>query len=257
MPQIDHYFRKIEKESELSDNHLQNHDLKASFRARMVDWMCEVLNIAFQNICSDQTFFLAVSIMDRYIEALGNHGNVFKSSELHITGVTCMFIASKYEDVHPLLMKTVFNKIGHSKIPVESILRKEQDILRTIGFRIGGAPTPLEIIQNIIESEPSLRDHPDRTLLETIAIYLGKMSLFHEDLYTKSASKIASSSIFVSHKIYEQMLLLSGDATTTRSQGSLSERFLLDVLTPHYNNKDESRIPTELISQSKRLLALA
>jgi hypothetical protein len=33
----------------------------------MVDWMTEVLNIAFSNICGDQTLFLAVSIMDRYI----------------------------------------------------------------------------------------------------------------------------------------------------------------------------------------------
>jgi Cyclin, N-terminal domain/Cyclin, C-terminal domain len=33
----------------------------------MVDWMVEVLNIAFSNISGDQTLFLAVSIMDRYI----------------------------------------------------------------------------------------------------------------------------------------------------------------------------------------------
>jgi len=40
-----------------------------------------------------------------------------------------MFMASKYEDVKPLLMKTVFNKIGHQKIPEESIKRVELDIL--------------------------------------------------------------------------------------------------------------------------------
>ena len=35
--------------------------------AKMIDWMCEVLGIAFKNTCSDQTFFLAVSLLDRYI----------------------------------------------------------------------------------------------------------------------------------------------------------------------------------------------
>jgi hypothetical protein len=45
-----------------------------------------------------------------------------------------MFMASKYEDVYPLLMKTVFNKIGHSKISIEAIRLKELDILRAIGF---------------------------------------------------------------------------------------------------------------------------
>jgi hypothetical protein len=65
-----------------------------------------------------------------------------------------MFIASKYEDVQPLLMKTVFNKIGHTKIPQEAILHKEQEILCTIGFKIGGAPTPLEFITSFIEAIP-------------------------------------------------------------------------------------------------------
>lgn len=95
----------------------------------MVDWMCEVLNIAFSNICGDQTFFLAVSLLDRYIEARGNRNVRFKNSELHLSGVTCMFMASKYEDVKPLLMKTVFNKIGHSKVPEENIKRTELEIL--------------------------------------------------------------------------------------------------------------------------------
>lgn len=79
----------------------------------MVDWMVEVMT-AFK--CADQTFFLAVSIMDRYFDALAKKGQAIELNELHIIGVVCMFMASKYEDVYPLLMKTVFNKIGHGKI---------------------------------------------------------------------------------------------------------------------------------------------
>lgn len=123
--QIDAYLRQLEAASQLKSNHLDSHELKAAFRARMVDWMCEVLNIAFKNTCCDQTLFLAVNLMDRYIQALEERGQVFKSSDLHLTGVTCMFIASKYEDVHPLLMKTVYLKIGHEKIPVNKIIEKE------------------------------------------------------------------------------------------------------------------------------------
>lgn len=55
-----------------------------------------------------------------------------------------MFMASKYEDVYPLLMKTVFNKIGHSKISVDAIRAKEIEILRVIGFKVGCLPTVLE-----------------------------------------------------------------------------------------------------------------
>jgi hypothetical protein len=53
--------------------------------------------------------------MDRYFNELnsGEKSRVVELHELHITGIACMFMASKYEDVYPLLMKIVFNKIGH------------------------------------------------------------------------------------------------------------------------------------------------
>lgn len=123
--QIQSHYLKLEQGSALKADHLGFHELRSTFRARMVDWMTEVLNIAFKNICSDQTLFLAVSILDRYIQALEQRGQVFKASDLHITGVVCMFIASKYEDVQPLLMKTVYEKIGHSKLSKESLVAKE------------------------------------------------------------------------------------------------------------------------------------
>lgn len=63
----------------LKSDPLASHELKASFRAKMVDWMTEVLNIAFKNICSDQTLFLAVNILDRYIQACELRGQVFRS----------------------------------------------------------------------------------------------------------------------------------------------------------------------------------
>ncbi len=101
-----------------------------------------------------------------------------------------MFIASKYEDVIPLHLSTVFAKIGHSKLSTESILAKEQDILMALGFKIG-APTAYELIGCLFESIPQLRDHPDKSLLQTIAIYLSKMALHHIELYTKPVSLIA------------------------------------------------------------------
>lgn len=94
----------------MQSNHLKSHKINGVYRAKMVDWMVEVLS-AFK--CSDQTFFIAVNLMDRYFDALAKQGIILDLNELHLTGVVCMFMASKYEDVYPLLMKTVFNKIGH------------------------------------------------------------------------------------------------------------------------------------------------
>ena len=73
----------------------------------MIDWMVEVLTI-FK--CEDQTFFLSVALMDRYLKQVSHSIQV---ADLHIIGVTSMFIASKFEDIHPLKMKIVYEKIGH------------------------------------------------------------------------------------------------------------------------------------------------
>ena len=108
--QIDAYLRDLEERNQMGASHLKCHKVNGVYRAKMVDWMVEVLT-AFK--CSDQTFFLAVNIMDRYFDSLSKQGIALELHELHTTGVVCMFMASKYEDVYPLLMKTVFNKIGH------------------------------------------------------------------------------------------------------------------------------------------------
>ena len=81
----------------------------------MVDWMIEVLT-NFK--CEDQTFFLAISLLDRYLK---NKRECQEIADLHIMGVTTMFIASKYEDIYPLKMKMIFEKIAHKKIPIKRI----------------------------------------------------------------------------------------------------------------------------------------
>ena len=106
----------------------------------MVDWMIEVLT-NFK--CDDQTFFLAVSILDRYFKGKLDPREV---SDLHIIGVTAMFISSKYEDIYPLKMKMVHEKIAHKKLPIEKIKQLEMDILKVINYRIP-APTSHDFLK--------------------------------------------------------------------------------------------------------------
>jgi glycine cleavage system protein P-like pyridoxal-binding family len=86
---------------------------------------------------------LAASLMDRYFK---NCANVKLISDLHITGVTSMFIASKFEDIYPLKMKTVHEKIAHSKLEIQQIKSLELDIMKTINYKIH-APTVLDFLK--------------------------------------------------------------------------------------------------------------
>ncbi len=64
---------------------------------------------------SDQTFFVSVSLLDRFFKKTKTS---FPATELHLTGMTSMFLASKYEEITPFLMRTIINKVGHQKFTV-------------------------------------------------------------------------------------------------------------------------------------------
>lgn len=54
---------------------LAGHEITGVYRAKMVDWMVEVMT-AFK--CAEQTFFLAITLMDRYFAATAEQGKALK-----------------------------------------------------------------------------------------------------------------------------------------------------------------------------------
>ena len=61
----------------------------------MVDWMIEVLSI-FES--SEETLFLSVNIMDLFF---WRTSTIFKNENVHLIGVSSMFIASKFLEINP------------------------------------------------------------------------------------------------------------------------------------------------------------
>ena len=96
----------------------------------MVDWMVEVTSV-FK--CTERTFFLAVAIMDSYY---GKRKEALPEEDLHLTGVTCMFLASKYEDIEHITMSALVKRIAHDCFTKEQVKAKEKDILRTLGMSL-------------------------------------------------------------------------------------------------------------------------
>lgn len=135
------HIMKLESTVDLT-GFLDEHKISADYRAKMVDWMVEVLT-TFK--CSDQAFFKTVQIMDRYYAEIGKPTG---TSSLHMTGVVAMFIATKYEDIIPLLMRTIVNKVGHGKFTKQQVNQKELEILRVLKFNLG-APTVLEHLERM------------------------------------------------------------------------------------------------------------
>ena len=60
-----------------------------------------------------------------------------------------MFIASKFEDILPLKMKTVHEKIAHKKIEIKVIKSLELDMMKVIQYKIH-APTVLDFLKSYL-----------------------------------------------------------------------------------------------------------
>lgn len=109
---------------------LEGHQVTKEYRTKMVDWMVEVCS-SFR--CSDRTYFLAVSIFDKYLSLIKGK-KIIKNPEVHAIGITAMYLASKYEDVLPINSFIAFEKISHKSIPQQDILNQEKDFLRCFDF---------------------------------------------------------------------------------------------------------------------------
>jgi hypothetical protein len=105
--EIYNYIREMESSENISS--LLNKTRHISeIRTKMVDWMIEVLSVYKSD---NTTFFLAVYILDKFISKVSQP---VRSDEIHLLGMTSMFIASKFEDVIPIRIQSMVSKIGHN-----------------------------------------------------------------------------------------------------------------------------------------------
>lgn len=88
---------------------LADHEITSALRAKMIDWMIEVLS---SYKMTEESFFRSVYLMDTYMLKCRNSLEI---KDLHLIGLTAMFTATKYEEIHPLKLNTLFDKIARKK----------------------------------------------------------------------------------------------------------------------------------------------
>ena len=82
---------------------------------------------------SEETFFRSVFLMDAYMK---NCGVKLDVKDLHLIGVSSMFSAAKYEEIHPLKLSVIYEKIARKKFKKTEILDKESDIVKALDFKL-------------------------------------------------------------------------------------------------------------------------
>lgn len=61
---------------------------------------------------SEDAFFKSIKYMDLFFK---KRDKKLEVSDLHLVGVASMFIASKYEEIYPLKLNTLYDKICRKK----------------------------------------------------------------------------------------------------------------------------------------------
>jgi len=105
---------------------IQN-DISANMRDILVNWLNEVVD-DFQ--LNKHTLFLAIELVDRVLES-----QVICKSKLQLVGITCLFIAAKYEEVSVPPMQN-FVDITNSSYSCNELLNSERQILTALNFQL-------------------------------------------------------------------------------------------------------------------------
>jgi hypothetical protein len=178
------YFAKDLEVLNCDNNFFENHKIERQTRIKMVDWIIEVLS-AYHS--EPITFFLTMHLFDYY---LSKTKQCVTNQDVHLLGLTCMFIASKMEDILPLRMSLIKNKIAHGKFVSKEIKAKEKEILETVEFDVIIC-SPYEFIKTFVfdfchNNEArikalNLEKHIDA--FDNAAIYLAKL-MFHDEEFS-------------------------------------------------------------------------
>lgn len=173
---------------------MDKHNMSKYIRERMVNWMVEVFN-AYK--CDPGTFELAVHIMDCFIARTKKK---LKDEDIHLIGLTCIYISSKVEDIIPLRMSHIAKNIGHGTFNEKQIIKKEREIIQTIDFDLFTAGTYDYIMTFFydlkVNNSPKINDLNGENIINkylNISIFLSQLLLYSSEFvcYRQSLNALA------------------------------------------------------------------
>lgn len=160
------------------NNVLGKHKIASIQRTRMINWMIEVIS-NYKSTTSNETFVYSVQIMDQFLKLSLKQ---YLDKDIHLIGITCIYIASKQVDIYHIPLTQVFDKIGHKKFTMEQIKEKESEILQVLKFNFT-FPSTLKFLNRILfknfykNSSLTLKN-----IYETSLMVL-KMTLYDDKMY--------------------------------------------------------------------------
>ncbi len=166
----------------------QQPNLKWDMRGILMDWIIEVHH-KFRLL--PETLFLATNLIDRFLST-----RVVSLNKLQLVGLTCLFIAAKYEEV---VCPSVHNflSMADGGYDDEEILAAEKYVLTTLNFDLS-FPNPMNFLRRV-----SKADNFD-VEARTVGKYFIEIACVEHRLLHFGPSMIAAAGIYLARIVLER-----------------------------------------------------
>ncbi|KAK7294147.1 hypothetical protein RJT34_17030 [Clitoria ternatea] len=168
-------------------------DITQSMRGILVDWLVEVSEE--YRLVSD-TLYLTVYLIDWFLSK-----NYIERQRLQLLGITCMLIASKYEEIHSPRIEDFCVITDNTYTKVE-VLKMESQVLKTSEYQLF-APTTKTFLRRFLRAAQASYKDPSLEL-EYLANYLAELTLMDYGFLNFLPSIIAASAVFLSRWTLDQ-----------------------------------------------------
>ncbi len=162
-------------------------DINEKMRAILVDWLVDV-HLKFKLV--NETLFLTVNLIDRYLEK-----SEVSRQKLQLVGISCMFIASKYEEIYPPDLRD-FVYVTDKAYTKKQILSMEGKILKALNFNVTVTSSYL-----FLQRFSKLMGVDEKTYM--MARYLIELALIEYSFLKYTPSNTAASAIYLAAKIFK------------------------------------------------------
>ncbi|KAL3616073.1 hypothetical protein CASFOL_040367 [Castilleja foliolosa] len=187
------YARQVDRRP-LADYMKKLHrEITPGMRGILIDWLVEVSE---EYRLVPDTLYLTVNLIDRFLSE-----NYMTKQKLQLLGVTCMLIASKYEEIcAPHVEEFCF--ITDNAYTKEDVVKMESCVLNFLGFQLS-VPTTKKFLRRFIQAAQVSYKVPSVDL-EFLANYLAELTLIDYNFLKFLPSIIAASAVFLAKWTLDQ-----------------------------------------------------
>ncbi|KAE9588037.1 putative cyclin [Lupinus albus] len=161
-------------------------DINQTMRGVLVDWLVEVSE---EYKLVPDTLYLTVYLIDWFLSK-----NYIERQRLQLLGITCMLIASKYEEINARRIEE-FCFITDNTYTKEEVLKMEIQVLKSAAYQLF-APTIKTFLRRFLRAAQASYKGPSFEL-EYLGNYLAELTLMNYDFLNFFPSMIAASAVFL------------------------------------------------------------